>query len=183
MKNSLRVAIVGVAICCFVAGASWAIDFGTDIIFEVVNGAGLNEADASKVFDTDEYKNFLGRVSQSIGDFLRIGAFAYYGKENQRNDSNMTATDEIMIYGPDMTISINDLFELNLQYVQRFDKNVFAVSGDKEPMKDVETKGAFAELIFTPHGDDSRWYGAGLFNWLESDLPGMDYKTATLHAG
>ncbi|MBN1639379.1 MAG: hypothetical protein JW866_10450, partial [Ignavibacteriales bacterium] len=46
-----------------------------------------------------------------------------------------------------------------------------------------QTKGGMAELIFTPKGDESKWYAAGLFNWIDSEIPNLDYKTSTLHLG
>jgi hypothetical protein len=45
------------------------------------------------------------------------------------------------------------------------------------------TQGGFAELIYTPKGDMSKWYLTGLFNWVNSDLGDLDYKSATLHCG
>ena len=57
------------------------LETGTDIIFEVLNGNGLSEADGFKNFDDDGYKNFFGRISQSIGEYLRVGAFGVLGKE------------------------------------------------------------------------------------------------------
>ena len=54
-----------------------------DLVLEVVNGSGIGESDANPNgnFDADKYKNVMGRVSQDIGDSLRIGAFGYIGKE------------------------------------------------------------------------------------------------------
>jgi hypothetical protein len=69
--------------------------------------------------------------------------------------------------------------ELNLQYVERRDKNPFFLLGAAE----IATRGGFAELIYLPRGDDSQWYGAGLFNWVESDLDELDYTAASLHGG
>jgi hypothetical protein len=49
--------------------------------------------------------------------------------------------------------------------------------------KNVKTQGGFAELIFSPKGDMSKWYLTGLFNWVDSDVDALDYTAATLHAG
>ena len=70
-------------------------------------------------------------------------------------------------------------WELNLQVVERRDKNPSFLLGAPE----VETRGGFAELIYLPRGDDSPWYGAGLFNWVDSDQEDLDYMAATLHGG
>jgi hypothetical protein len=45
------------------------------------------------------------------------------------------------------------------------------------------TRGGFAELLFRPKGDDGRWYGAGLFNWVDSDWTDLRYTAVTAHAG
>jgi hypothetical protein len=162
---------------------TYGMEWGTDIIFEVVNGCGLNKADGNKLFDIDGHKTIVGRVSQGFGDFFRVGGFVLSGKEDMLNTASDKITNQVMAFGPDATISLGDLLELNLQYVQRKDNNLYLVSSDLNPTKDIETKGAMAELIFTPDGDKSSWYGAGLFNWVESDIKELNYKTATLHFG
>lgn len=162
---------------------TYGMDWGTDIILEVVNGCGLNPADGNKLFDIDGHKTIVGRVSQDIGDFLRVGGFVLSGKENMLNDASTELTNDVMAFGPDATISMGDMLELNLQYVQRKDGNLYLNSSDLNAIKDQETKGAMAELIYTPDGDKSSWYGAGVFNWVESDVKALNYKTATLHLG
>jgi hypothetical protein len=48
---------------------------------------------------------------------------------------------------------------------------------------DVNTQGGFAELIYSPKGDMSKWYLTGLYNWVNSDIDDLDYQAITLHAG
>jgi len=43
--------------------------------------------------------------------------------------------------------------------------------------------GWIAELLYFPHGDDSRWYTAAIFNWVDSDQPDLKYTSAGLHYG
>jgi hypothetical protein len=50
-------------------------------------------------------------------------------------------------------------------------------------MSDVITAGAMAELIFSPHGEQSNWYLLGLYNWVDSDYTPANYQSATFHAG
>jgi hypothetical protein len=79
--------------------------------------------------------------------------------------------------GPDLTVSTDHL-QLNVQYVEREDKNpTFVPAATK-----VKTRGVMTELIYTPDADNSKWYGAALYNWVE--MPSMQYKyhTATGHA-
>ncbi len=47
---------------------TYSLNFGMDMAFEIVNGNGLDEADAAKIFDSDNCKNFAYRISQSIGN-------------------------------------------------------------------------------------------------------------------
>jgi hypothetical protein len=159
------------------------LDWGMDLIFEMVNGCGLTHADARKLFDIDGHKTFIGRLSQDIGDFARVGGFALYGKEDMKNATNSGITNEVFTFGPDLTFSLGEKAELNFQYIHRTDNNLFLSENDINPSKDLETKGIMTELIVTPDGDDSRFYGAALFNWIESDYKALNYKAATLHLG
>jgi hypothetical protein len=148
---------------------------GTDVTVEVVNGNGIGEGNIFDNFDQDKYKNVLVRVSQDVGPALRIGAFGYAGKERPE-----AAVNTVWMAGGDATLSFAP-FELNLQYLERRDTNPdFA---EILPLEKVATRGGFAELIFRPRGDDGRWYGAGLFNWVDSGWAELRYTAATAHAG
>jgi hypothetical protein len=148
----------------------------TDLTLEIVNGSGIGDSEANPGgrFDADKYKNVMGRISQGIGKRLRIGVFGYLGKEQ----GLASLVNSLWMAGADATWTTPKL-ELNLQYVQRHDKNPFFLSADLE----YATRGGFAELIYLPRGDDSSWYGVGLFNWVDSDQDDLDYAAATLHGG
>ncbi len=149
---------------------------GTDLVAEVVNGNGLVTAEGStRVYDDDKYKNFLGRISQGINDYLRIGAFGYYGKEADEADIR----NEVWMAGADASVEYGTL-ALNLQYVERRDDNPdFLIT---LPQNEIETRGGMAEATYWPNGDQSKWYGVALFNYVESDaLP--TYTTITGHVG
>lgn len=145
----------------------------TSLALEVINGNGIGGLQGDN-FDNDKYKNFMGRITQDIIDELRIGGFGYYGKEEKTS-----AINELWMAGADGTISIDPL-ELNLQYVEREDKNpmFFLQSPEK-----VKTRGAFGELIFRPNGDDSRWYSSILYNWIESGQSDLNVRMGTVHLG
>lgn len=162
---------------------SYGMEWGTDVIFELLNGCGLNAADEDKLFDMDAHKTMVGRLSQDVGDFLRIGGFVLSGKEDIANDSGTTITNSVLAFGPDLTLKLGEKLELNMQYVHRTDGELFLNAGDAVSAKDLATKGAMAELIFTPKGDKSNWYGAAIFNWVESDVKELNYKSGTLHLG
>jgi len=162
---------------------TFGTDFGTTIVAEVINGNGIGEAENSWQFDKDRYKNVMGRISQSISDYLRVGAFIYSGKEELVGSSDMDRTNQVLLWGPDISLNINDIVILNGQYLFRSDSRVIYSEEETEPMDDVKTNGGFAELILMPKGDESRWYFTGLFNYAESDAPGYDYRSASVHAG
>ena len=148
---------------------------GTDVTFEVLNGSGIGEANVFRGFDDDPYKNVLLRVSQEVAPAFRVGAFGFLGKERPEETVN-----SVTMFGGDATLSVKP-FELNIQYVERRDTNpLFATI---LPIEKVMTRGAFAELVYLPKGDDSRWYGAGLFNWVDSDQLDLRYSAATAHIG
>ena len=147
---------------------------GTDFTLEVLNGSGIGEANIFRNFDNDKYKNLVFRVSQDLGDHLRIGGFSYFGKEEKQEVGNslwMLAADATVRAAP---------FELNLQYVERRDNNPYFITDFTEP---TQTRGGFAELVYRPKGDDSKWYLAELVNWVNSELDELDYASATFHYG
>jgi hypothetical protein len=155
--------------------ATYGFKTGTDVTVEVVNGNGIGEGNIFSNFDGDKYKNIMLRVSQDVDRAVRVGAFGYLGKEQPEAVAN-----SVRMFGADATLSVKPL-ELNLQYIERRDTNPnFATI---LPFEEILTRGAFAELIFRPKGDDGRWYGAGLFNWVDSDAIDLRTTSATLHVG
>ncbi len=143
---------------------------GTDLALEVLNGNGIG-APIGDAFDVDKYKNYLLRVSQDVMPEFRLGVFAYTGKEKPAAFAN-----EFLMFGPDFTVEA-DRFQLNAQYVVRSDNNpdFMAVA----PASKIKTSGGFAELIFSPDYDKSRWYGTLLYNKVNSDYAGVDYQSIT----
>lgn len=147
---------------------------GPDLTLEVLNGTGIGEADELRNFDDDSLKNYLGRISQGIGDHFRIGAVGYSGKE-----SVDTICNEVTMWGADCTLSFHPL-EINFQYLQRKDCNPFLL---EIPEGDISTKGAIIELIYTFPGVDNPWYAAGMYNWVDSDDDTIDYSSVAAHIG
>ncbi|MCJ7581016.1 MAG: hypothetical protein MUP98_10840 [Candidatus Aminicenantes bacterium] len=154
--------------------AAYGLPSGTDLVVEVVNGSGLNPANPFRNYDEDKYKNILLRVSQDVAEPLRVGGFYYFGKEEQVSEIN-----SMWLAGADATVSSRNL-ELNLQYVERRDRNPYFLNSASD---DIKTRGAFAEIIYSPRGDDSKWYGVGLWNWVTSDQKELEYGSLTMHLG
>jgi hypothetical protein len=128
---------------------------GTDLVAMVVNGNGIPEADANRVYDNDKYKNFGFRVTQGIGEIASVGGFAYYGKEDisyQLTPFNQySGTNEVTYIGPDVNIGLG-VVEFTGQYLLRMDTEPLA------GMEDVETTGIVAEVIYAPKKDKSLFY-------------------------
>lgn len=152
---------------------NYSLPTGTDIFVELVNGTGIGTPGPAGTFDSDPFKNFIGRVSQDIAEGVRIGGFTYLGAERQRFSDN-----GITMFGPDVTLNAGG-FELNAMYLSR--KDDATLSGFT--VKEINTKGAMAELIYMPNGDDSRFYGVAAFNWIESDESSQNHRSAALHFG
>jgi hypothetical protein len=103
---------------------------------------------------------------------LRVGGFGYFGKEEVGG-----ALNTLWMAGPDLTLATENL-QLNVQYMERRDDDpgfVYALNKTK-------TRGAMAELRFSPEGERSSWYGAALYNWVEIGPGLFRYHTATGHA-
>ncbi len=156
---------------------TYGLNTGTDITLEVLNGNGIGGANSFRIFDDDNYKNYFGRISQDIVEGIRIGAFGYFGKEKLSDDLDNKFTNTFNVWGPDLTLSYQDKLEFNFQYLQRKDDKAEFLS------KEINTKGGFGELIYTPKGDESKWYVAALYNWIDSDDDDLDYQSGTFSLG
>ena len=155
---------------------------GTSIVGEIVNGSGIGEAGEGYLFDKDKYKNFMLRINQSVGNSLSVGFFGYTGKEVISENTPDPFVNQVKMYGPDLALDIDGKLLLNVQYLWRTDSDVSDADGEVM-LTDVKTQGGFAELIYAPRGDMSKWYFTGLVNWVDSDLDQLDYSSGTLHAG
>jgi len=161
---------------------TYSLPSSTDIVFEIVNGNGITELGEGGFFDKDPYKNYLGRISQGIGDFLRIGAVGFIGKENITGETQ-SVTNKAYFVGPDATLSFSDKLEVNFQYILRHDDQVLTGDPTDNLISDITTNGITGEVVFSPKGDKSDWFLVGLYNRVESDYDPADYHSATLHLG
>lgn len=142
----------------------------TDLIVSLVNGNGIGSADAQRNFDSDSYKNVFFRVAQPVTPEFSIGGLGYIGKER-----DLGTTNTVSMLGADAKVYTGTI-ELGVQYVHRSDKNPFFLwSG----VRKIATDGAFAELMYAPESDKSRWYLFFLYNNVRSDLAELKYHSAT----
>lgn len=153
---------------------TYGFEAGTDLAFELTNGNGLAEADEDRVFDDDKYKVVVGRISQDIGEYFRVGGVGLWGKEGNE------FTNTVKYFGPDASFTYGPTV-LNLQYLERRDSN--PLFEQDEPADDIESRGAMIEAIYLPDGEFSEWYAAGLFNWIESDFSDLNYRSLTGQLG
>lgn len=150
---------------------------GTTIQMEILNGCGIDQ----NVFDTDKHKNYMFRISQAAGKNITLGTFYYTGREDL-TDQASPFTSNINMFGPDLKINFGDRFIFNAQYMKRIDSKVY-LEADSSKHSNAATQGGFAELIYSPKGDMSKWYLMGMINWIGSDISDLDYSSATFHAG
>ena len=158
--------------------ALWSPRDGTDLTLEVVNGQGLSEATSERQYDRDDFKNLALRLSQDIGP-VRLGAFGYYGREQAGGVKSY-----IRVFGPDGTIPLGSVAELNFQLLRRWDDDPFLGScsvaspcpgGATTPFS-TTSDAAMAEVIYWPRGPGGRWWVTGLWNWLDADAPVLSLR-------
>ncbi|MDH3267561.1 MAG: hypothetical protein OEM46_01785 [Ignavibacteria bacterium] len=158
---------------------NYGFDAGTNINVQILNGTGIGEATLFRSFDKDKYKNVFAAISQDIGEHFRLGVSGYYGNELIENpDTAYNATNELWMAGIDASASAGPL-ELNLQYVERRDKNPYVMFTPEE----VQTRGGLAELIYRPSGDESKWYSVLLYNNVKSDDKLIEWESLAFHLG
>ncbi|MFC2089734.1 hypothetical protein ACFLT1_03075 [Bacteroidota bacterium] len=161
---------------------TYSLPTSTDIMVEVVNGNGIPELNDKDFFDKDAYKNYLARITQDIGSFLRLGVVGYFGKEEISN-TLASVTNTAYFVGPDATLTFGDKLELNAQYLLRNDSDVLIDAVALTPTSNIGTQAFMAEAVFSPQGDQSKWFAVALYNRVMSDFDPADYHSATLHLG
>ena len=192
-KRELRLTVEDLAILKAVPGqstASLTYDRGlmlgytvpgvnTGIIAEISNGNGLSMGGEEFIFDKDKYKNFLGYITQPLGDVAGIGFMGYAGKETIFSvfvDYNS----DVRLFGPVLNLDFDQRLMINAQYIRRMDSWVFDPSASTFSRDNI-TQGGYFEAIFAPQRDMSKFYLTGLLNYVESDYAALDYMSATLN--
>ncbi|MBN1885850.1 MAG: hypothetical protein JW876_10060 [Candidatus Krumholzibacteriota bacterium] len=153
---------------------TYGTGFGTDVVVEVVNGNGKGEA-VDGLFDEDDWKNVLLRLSQGVGP-VRAGGFGYLCK-SVRGTGGGNVDNEHYYWGVDGTVDAGEKFQVNAQYLQRHDDNPFFFS--VSPVG-IDTKALMVEAILAPRGELGREFVTFLVNWIDSDIAGLDYESYTL---
>lgn len=153
--------------------ANWTPINGTDLTLEVVNGQGLTAANASRQYDRDSDQTGLLRISQAIGP-VRVGAFGYAGRESANG-----VRSRVRMFGPDATVPLGSVGQLNVQFYRRWDSDPFlgactpltpCPGGETAPFA-TSVDAGMAEVVLWPAGADGRWYVTALMNHIEADRP------------
>lgn len=139
-----------------------------DAVFTVVNGNGIPGGE----FDDDGNKNIALRLSREFGA-VRAGLFGYWG----RNDGAAGSENELTYFGPDITVTIGDRWQVNAEYLSRSDDNPWLLDSGAV---DVKTHGGFAEMHYFPKGEDGRYAWTILYNNVDSDDPAAVRESASL---
>jgi hypothetical protein len=145
---------------------------GGDLAVEVVSGRGLNAARSNRQYDTEDAKSTMIRFSQDVGP-VRLGAFGYRGYERGGSGTRNT----ISMWGPDATVPLASIGEINAQYLRRIDRDPFfgtcsafsPCPGNVTTPFGTTVDAGFAEVILWPTGPTGRVFVTGLYNWAESD--------------
>ncbi|HUV37862.1 MAG TPA: hypothetical protein VMX58_13075 [Patescibacteria group bacterium] len=148
--------------------------FGLDAVVEIVNGNGKGEPIMDN-FDEDDWKNVFLRLSQSVGP-VRVGGFTYLCNSVRQN-AGRTVENEHYYWGVDGTLDIGDRLRVNAQYLERNDDNPFFFN--TSPV-DIKTTGGLVEVIWAVHGEMGRPFVTFLYNYIDSELEMLDYRTETL---
>ncbi len=143
----------------------YSTPFGTNMSFEIVNGNGLEKG----VFDSDSHKNLVARIAQQAGP-ATAGFMVYWGKEGEET------VNELSYIGPDLSLRLGKL-QLFLQYLRRKDSNPLFLQSPRSYI----TKALLAELLYSPQGEDGRWFLTLLYNFIDSEYDPADYHTLSIN--
>ena len=152
--------------------ATWHAPAEVDVVLQLVNGNGIDEANGGN-FDDNDLKNWSARLVRAFGP-VRVGLIGYQGCEETADGVFDT---QVSYLGPDLVVDLGDRWQLNLEYLERRDEDPFLVGREGS---DLTTRGGFAELHYFPQGQDGRWVVTALYNQVQSDLPEVEVENASL---
>ena len=145
-------------------------DFGAGILAGIANGNGIATANANRNFDSDNFKNFYGRVNFNYGQ-QGIGIYAYHGRE--KNSSNVE--NEFYRIGPDFNLTLFDDWNVWGSYLYGEDDNGFFRTG-KDSIR------SFGGFTGVTHSLTDDWLLSLLHNYVDVDRkPSLDVNTITVN--
>jgi len=133
---------------------------GGDLVVGLANGRGLSGTNAARQYDSDNGKSIFARLSQDLGP-VRVGGFGYYNREKTGG-----IADETVVWGPDVTLALGRLGELNVELLRRSDTNPFFLTA--APSSHADTDMGFVELVVWPQGQSGRLFATALYNRVDA---------------
>jgi hypothetical protein len=153
---------------------NWAPPWeGADLSLMAVNGRGLQEAGADRLYDRDHLPSLALRYSQELGP-VRVGTFGYWGREQAEG-----FRDRILVWGADATLAPVPGTELNLQFLRREDTNPLLTQVELL----THVNAGLAELVTGPMGPDGRWYFTALYNYVSASRPLLSLRLGEQERG
>ena len=138
-------------------------NIGMGFVAAVANGNGIDVAGSDRNFDSDNFKNYYGRVSLAING-QTLGLYGYHGEE--KNDAGMV--NEFFRIGPDFEVAFDD-FNIWGSFLYGEDDNPRFMAVPET----VESWGGFVGLTY-PFKDD--WIFSALYNYV--NVEGMSELNA-----
>ncbi len=133
-------------------------DIGVGLLAGIANGSGINNANSARNFDTDNFKNFYGRVNFSYGN-QGVGVYAYHGREK----NNAEVKNNFFRVGPDFNFTLFDDWNLWGSYLYGEDDNgLFRTSGSGK----IKSWGGFTGITHKLNDD---WLLSLLHNYVDVD--------------
>ncbi|PIQ95725.1 MAG: hypothetical protein COV67_13410 [Nitrospinae bacterium CG11_big_fil_rev_8_21_14_0_20_56_8] len=144
-------------------------DVGVGVWAAVANGNGIGVADSDRNFDSDNFKNFYGKVALEYGG-QTVGFYGYSGKENNATGIR----NEFFRIGPDFDFTLFDNFNVWGNFLYGKDTNPrFQVS----PAADVDSWGYLTGITW-PFMED--WIFSALYNGVRvQGRPDLNAETIT----
>lgn len=131
-------------------------DVGMSLVAATANGNGIGLADSDRNFDSDDFKNFYGKVSLKT-DRHKIGVYSYYGRE--RNSQHIS--NDFFRVGPDFNFIFLDDVNLWGNFLYGEDNNPAFSSASQQMIK---SRGGLVGLTY-PFSED--WILSLLYNIVE----------------
>jgi len=134
----------------------------------IANGNGIGTADNDRNFDSDNFKNFYGRVLFEWGG-QGIGGYAYIGREK----NPLEVENDFYRIGPDFNFTLFDSVNIWGSYLFGKDDNATFTT----PATEVKSWGGFTGITYK---FSDTWVGSLLHNMVEvRGIPTLDAHTLT----
>jgi hypothetical protein len=144
-------------------------DVGVGFLVGIANGNGITAANSDRNFDSDNFKNFYGRVNFSYGN-QGVGVYAYHGREK----NSAEVKNNFFRVGPDFNFTLFDDWNVWGSYLYGEDDNGLFRTGSSGK---IQSWGGFTGVTHKLNDD---WILSLLHNYVEVDRkPTLDVHVVT----